>query len=275
MYDHNKVACSAVRKISISVALLTIASALSGCAATKGGPERKTGSGYAATILGTVFILLAALAACSPSIIGAPKKSFSDENDIAAFQPSVGSGAIQQYLAAGTDEEKRTLRNNIVLGRMYIIDRNYSDFERELTKERQDVGFYSSIALLALNSTGTLVGGEETKAILHAVSAGLLGAREAYGKEILIEKTIDILQKNMRARRIEIQNQIISSLPKPVTQYPLQLALSDVDKYFSAGTITGAFLGASNVASARLENAEFEALVVRDNLFLRSATSGR
>lgn len=203
---------------------------------------------------------------------GAPVRSFADQADIDVFLRNAGSSAISQYLATDSPSLRKSLRNNIVLNRMYVIDRNYSNFERNLTRERQDIGFYSAVALLGLNTTGTLVGGSEAKAILHAVSAGVTGTTEAYGNEILIEKTIDILQKNMRANRTEVQNQILTSLTKSASQYPLQLALSDVDRYFDAGTITGAFLGASNAATVRLENAEFDAQIARKNTFSISSS---
>lgn len=203
---------------------------------------------------------------------GAPIRSFTDQADIEVFSSNAGSAAIAQYLRTDSPTYKKSLRNNIVLSRMYVIDRNYSNFERNLTRERQDVGFYSAVALLGLNTTGTLVGGSEAKAILHAVSAGLTGTTEAYGNKILVEKTIDILQKNMRANRTEVQNQILSNLSNSASQYPLQLALSDVDRYFDAGTITGAFLGASNAATVRLENAEYDAQLVRKNTFTISSS---
>ena len=215
------------------------------------------------------------LSACTASIIGAPDRFIEDQEDIDAFRYSSDGDAVQRYLASTNDAERRVFRNNIVLGRMYIIDKNYSNYERELTKERQDIGFYSAVAILGLNSTGAIVGGESTKAILHAISAGLVGTKEAYSKEVLIEKTIDILQKNMRARRTELRTQIIPALSKTVTQYPLQLALSEVDAYYSAGTINGAFQGASKQASARLEDAEVEAQAVRANVFSKSIAGDR
>jgi hypothetical protein len=226
-------------------------------------------------LVGIVLTILSGLSACAPSIRGGPDVVFTNSQDIDALRFSSDGGAIQRYFAAGTNIDRQMIRNDIVLGRIYIIDLHYSQFEQELTRERQDVGFYSAIALLGLNSTGTLVGGASTKAVLHAISAGLVGAKEAYSKEILIEKTIDILQKNMRATRLELKTRMISALSRPVTQYPLQLALSDLDAYYSAGTITGAFLGASKQASVRLEDVEIEAQAVRANIFSRSSTGDR
>ncbi|NNF78285.1 MAG: hypothetical protein HKN05_09680 [Rhizobiales bacterium] len=147
------------------------------------------------------------------------------------------------------------LRNQITLSRLYAIDVYYSEYEANLTRERQDVGFYSTVASLALTSAGTLVGGAQTKAVLHAVVTGLTGTREAYEKDILIEKTVSILQKQMRARRLEIKAQIVQRLQGAISVYPLEFALTDLERYYRAGTITGALIGVETATSIKLEQA--------------------
>jgi hypothetical protein len=154
--------------------------------------------------------------------------------------------------ASSTGVRRRELRDQIVLARMYATDLYYSEYEARLTKERQTVGFYSTVANLALTSSATAVAAKETKTILSAVATGLTGTREAYDKEVLIEKTITILQQAMRTRRKEVKSSIIGKLSSGVDAYPLELALIDLETYYRAGTITGALIDVSAETGERL-----------------------
>jgi len=132
-----------------------------------------------------------------------------------------------------------------------------------LTRERQNVGFYSTIANLALTSSATVFAATETKTILSAVATGLTGTREAYDKEILIEKTITILQQQMRTRRKEVKVLILERLARDAGTYPLELALTDLESYYRAGTLTGALIDVSEATGVRLADAkEIERQVV-------------
>jgi hypothetical protein len=128
------------------------------------------------------------------------------------------------------------------------------------------VGFYSTVASLALTSSATLVAANETKSILSALATGLTGTREAYDKEILIEKTITILQQQMRTRRKEVKVTILERLGRDTATYPLELALTDLESYYRAGTLTGALIDVSEATGFRLSEArrlEEEVVVTR------------
>lgn len=135
---------------------------------------------------------------------------------------------------------------------MYAVDLYYTEYERQLTRERQDVGFISTVASLALTSSATLFAAESTKTILAAAATGLTGVKAAYDKEILIEKTISILQQQMRTRRKEVKVRILKRLSFDTGSYPLELALIDLEAYYRAGTITGALVDVSEATGERL-----------------------
>ena len=138
---------------------------------------------------------------------------------------------------------------------MYAIDFYYSEYEGQLTRERQDIGFISTVANLALTSSATLIDAKEAKTILAAAATGLTGVKASYDKEILIEKTITILQQQMRTRRKEVKVTILGRLSLDTGSYPLELALIDLEAYYRAGTITGALVDVSEATGARLAQA--------------------
>jgi len=135
---------------------------------------------------------------------------------------------------------------------MYAMDLAYGDYEQELTRERQKVPFVATVASIALSSSGAVITNSATQQILAAVDTGLKGTTEAYGKEILIDKTIEVIQSAMRANRTQIRSDILVKLGRSDSEYPLELALSDVEKYFRAGTLTGGFLGVSEASAERI-----------------------
>ncbi len=208
-------------------------------------------------VLATAGFVLVSVAGCAPSFQGEPNRLYSVQHEV-QFAQGLSSQWYGQYVkiidSGGDPGALRALRDRIIYARMYGIDQNYSEYEAALTRERQNTGFWSNIAVLGLTTAGTVVGGAQTKAILHAIAAGLTGVGTAYNEKILIEKTIDILQKSMRAHRNDVRATIIQRLQKAdVMVYPLELALADLEDYYRAGTLTGAFIGVSNDVSKSLE----------------------
>ncbi|MDJ0932061.1 hypothetical protein [Breoghania sp.] len=71
------------------------------------------------------------------------------------------------------------------------------------------------------------------------MDTALKGGEKAYRKDVLIEKTLDILTTQMRAERKKIAAQIWQGLSKPDAAYLLSLALSQLNDYAYAGTLPG------------------------------------
>jgi hypothetical protein len=195
-----------------------------------------------------------ALAACTPSMRGGPDRIFEVSAEVDIARALAGPEYYAEY-ARASGPLRRQIRDQIVFARMYAADLFYSEYEASLTRERQNVGFFTTLASLALTASATAVVAAEAKTILAAVATGLTGAKEAYDKEILIEKTIAILQQQMRTRRNEVKVIILKRLAMDPSAYPLELALTDVESYYRAGTITGAFIDVSQATGVRLADA--------------------
>ena len=142
---------------------------------------------------------------------------------------------------------------------MYAIDLAFSKYEAELTHERQDVAFAGDLANLGLTGAIPLVGAGQTKNVLGAVASGLTGVRTSYNDDIILNRTIQILQDQMEATRARISVQIIAKLSSRSTSiYTLAMALSDLEDYYKAGTLTGALLDVSSNVSQDAAEAQIE-----------------
>ena len=200
--------------------------------------------------------LFPGLLGCSPSISGGPDlrqyRSFSEEY----FKQGYSQSRLNAYASEVDAGKKKSLRNSIVLSAMGSIDTKYAAFESAMTREGQQVPFVAEIASLGLSGAGTLVASAATKTTLAAVDTGLKGAKSAYDTNILAEKTVQFLQKQMRTNRNKVRSSIVGKLSLGVGQYPLELALIDVEQYATAGTIAAGLIGIDEKTSQGLTASE-------------------
>ncbi|WP_436817377.1 hypothetical protein [Neorhizobium sp. DT-125] len=198
----------------------------------------------------------AALAGCTPSIAGGPNLAQYNSVTTAYFAGGYAPSRLEAYHTATSEIDRRALRNSIVLSAMGSIDIQYAKFSAELTQESQGVPFVATLTSLSLSGAGTLAATKTAKTVLAAVDTGIKGAHAAYDKSILSEKTIQFLQKQMRANRNGVRSSILDKLALDTAAYPLELALMDVNDYASAGTITAGLIGIDEQTSQLLARTE-------------------
>lgn len=201
-------------------------------------------------------ICLGSLTLQGCSIAGAPE--LSEYNSFAAgyFSAGYGPSAIGDYRAAPNEETRTARRDAIVLSAMGSIDIRYENFASALTRESQTIPFATTLFSLSLSGAGTLVGSAAAKTALAAVDTGVKGAKAAYDKDILSDRTIQFLQKQMRANRNLVRTRILQNLRNDARSYPLELALMDVNDYAAAGTIGAGLIGIDEQTSANLAKTE-------------------
>ena len=152
-------------------------------------------------------------------------------------------------------------RNSLVTVRKYAIDLQFSEFERNLFKETREAGFWTTLASLGLTGGATFAG-ITTAHALSAFATGVTGTRAAYEKEVLAEKTVIAIATAMHANRLKIEVRIRKGLKRPASEYPLGLALSDLEEYYYAGTVLGALVGITEVVGSEGKAAERDLTVV-------------
>jgi len=139
----------------------------------------------------------------------------------------------------------RRSRNELVLARMYTVDLRYREFEKDLSQEARKSNFALKLVSLGLTGAASLISVSTTQAILAGVDTGLKGAGEAFSKDVLVERTVQVLTNQMRAERSRLRAEILRNLRKPIGDYPLFLALGQVEDYYAAGTLYGAIAALS------------------------------
>ena len=184
-----------------------------------------------------------------PSVPGAPPRPLSVETELTGLAPSLRAinfddAASEQY------------RDSVVSARMWAIDLNYSTFATELSRERRNIGFLSALGIVGLTQTATLMTPVVTKDILTAVASGVVVAQQSYDQEILADRTVQVLLLQMQANRARVAARILTGLRSPTSDYPLILALQDVEDYYRAGTIAGALTSVTEAAGTEVRAAE-------------------
>jgi hypothetical protein len=194
------------------------------------------------------------LSGCT-TIEGGPPRLFS-----VAEEAGVARGRLivaeDSYYSSGFAKTK-VVRNEIIAARMREIDSYYYAYEASLIRERQEVGFVSSIVSLALTGAIPIVASLGTKSALGAASTFVQGGTKAFSDEVLFQKTVQVLATQMRAHRATVAADIITRMRTlDLDAYPLSMALGDVDEYYAAGTIAGALIEIQKTVSAESNIAE-------------------
>lgn len=191
--------------------------------------------------------------ACEASFRAAPEPVSDIEKELEAINSVVrvteGSDALDLLQRAATGDISDAERNNFVLARMYAIDLRYSEFELDLSQERNQSDFFVKLLSIGLTGVAALSAVSETQAILAGIDTALKGANDAFSKEMLLNRTIETLTKQMRAGRDKIRSQILEGLDKPLNKYPFYVALGQLDAYYTAGTLPGALADVNNTVT--------------------------
>ena len=178
------------------------------------------------------------LAACAP-LVGYPKDPEDTDATLARLKPYFDG--TQELIYLGLAEPARTLkRNEIVLARMHSYDIEFSDFERGLYGEGNEVTLGSDLVGLILGGLTATTGNAATKSALGAASTGVLGAKAAIDKDLYYQKTIPALLAQMEADRLKASLPITAGLKLSDADYPLMQAYIDLNAYQSAGSIPAA-----------------------------------
>jgi hypothetical protein len=181
--------------------------------------------------------------------LGQPDRVFPADTEIGWVQQ--GDPALfDRYLKSPSMET----RNDFITARMYAIDMAYTNYEASLTHEGQEVNFLTTLANLGLDGAATLVPVVQTKNLLTQISMGVTGVDSAYNDKILLKQTMQHIQTGMRTARYEQAAIILGNMQCKVRYYPIGMALSDLELYYRAGTLTSGLMKVTeNVTNANTD----------------------
>jgi hypothetical protein len=170
-------------------------------------------------------------------------------------------------LAFASAPDKIFYRNTVLEARVRYIDAHYAALETKLRTNRSGLTFLSDVSTLTLNSIGALTGTAATKAILHAISAGIVGGHAAFEKDFFQDQAPNVIIPEMQSLRKEQYTLIIKQMALPINQYSLQAALADADRYLRAGSVTEALISLANKSGSTATKAAAETKKVIDDRY--------
>lgn len=211
------------------------------------------------------FVLLLAIAATGfinigcESLRGYPKQVVDEKAELKRLRHYFTDDVLQNYQdkAKMSQDEGRDYRDEVVAGRLRAIDLQFETFEKNINQEGNLTQIGTDWAILGLSGAGTIVGGATSKAILAAISGGLTGAKLSVDKTLYYQKTMPTLLAQMEASRADQLLMIRTGLQKQlISDYPLSMALVDLDRYYKDGTLPGAIIAINSAAGAKNEAAK-------------------
>jgi len=196
---------------------------------------------------------------------GGPDRPIPIEQDLVMLEPLTGPDLARFFNSP--PRQQASDRNQVITARMYVIDMEYSKYEQNLTREIQTEGLAATLVSMGLTTTASLIAVESTSHILSGAATVVTGSDKAFNEKLLLSNTIQALQTQMRTDRKEIAAEIWArmlrgAVPTSIDEYPLAMALSDVEHYRQVGTIASALIGLSRtvaIAEQRADRAKAEA----------------
>lgn len=152
--------------------------------------------------------------------------------------------------------ERQLLRNQIVSGRMNAYESSYSDFKRRLNGDANTLNLAADLSVLGLAGVAATTGSIATASALAAASAGIIGAKGAINSDLYFQHTLPALLAQMDANRARAKLPIVVGIRRSDADYPLALALMDLDVLRDAGGIPAAIGGLTQQAVVEKVSAE-------------------
>ena len=193
----------------------------------------------------------------------APRQSIDTNADILQLEEKYGkASAIKEYYAAEPTLERR---NEIITGRLALINLNYVQFVRQFAADKAQLDTALDMLQLGVDVATTIVGGAAVKSALGAVSAGITGTRTSVHKNFFFEQTAPALITAMNAQRKEALVSIIRGINSSLQGYSFAQGIADLEAYYFAGTFAGGLQAIQKDAGQKEAKADekIEAILLR------------
>jgi len=142
----------------------------------------------------------------------------------------------------GNLAQAKILRNRFVFTIMGQIEASYGNFEHSFRSNRATAETATDAAVLGLTAAASVVGEAGIKDMLTAAVGAATGTRLSAEKNFFNDEGTIALLTQMRASRTTIEAQIIKRCANDVTQYSLEEAWKDLNRYVNAGSIESAMI---------------------------------
>jgi hypothetical protein len=212
-------------------------------------------------VFGLTLVLFLHSFGCTLRYAGAPPPSYDVDKDLKAlakkFEPATD---ISKYYAKEPKTPKD--RDEVISARLVMINLEYLKWLRKITAEKQFLDTATDVLIMSLNLAATFAGGEGTKTVLAAISAGVAGSKASIDKHYFYEKTVPALIAAMNAQRKVVLERILIGMKGDLEEYSFEQALADVYEYYQAGTFMGAVMAIQADSGAKEKKADEKILML-------------
>jgi hypothetical protein len=179
---------------------------------------------------------------CIPSSCGGPERLIPSDQELVPIKERYNLANVLRVYDSAPTADKIAVRNEFLFERVYAMDVSYTAYEEALTKESENEGFLAAAINAGLTGAGALVPVAQTTRLLSQIALGMTTLDQAYNKQYLLSKAVQVLQSQMRSRRADVLTHIIARTKTGIAEYPLGMAMSDLEEYYRAGTLAAAFV---------------------------------
>jgi len=163
-------------------------------------------------------------------------------------------------------------RDDFVYAKLRLHELAFQEYAQALSVEGRGGALAATVATLGLSAASSVISVEATKSLLSAAVTAIAGSQEAYGKDVLLERTIEALFAQMVANQLEIRVQIETNLMEDHLAYPLEEAALDVEKYAMASNVNIALSALAKEAGDKVEQATEELEEIRTGEYLKDSS---
>lgn len=190
---------------------------------------------------------------------GFPVPSIDVETRLAQMDVYRGDTLITQYNDPVNANKRQRIRNDLINGRIALIDIHFNEFLQNLHEEGVGLNVFADAIAIGLGAAGALASGG-TSQILSGATAAVIGTKESVDKNAFFDQTMPALITKMIAQRKTVLVGLRKGLLKSDAEYPLPQGLAEIESYYYAGTIPGAITGVVQSAGDEAASADKELL---------------
>jgi hypothetical protein len=204
-----------------------------------------------------VFVAIAMTGCYGIPTSGEPSRLVTVEDELPPLVsadgiPTIAGSVINNYNAAlqtGNLNAAQLYRNEFISNQMSTVDLAYTVYETKLTNQVDESGFWAKATTLGLTTAAPLIAVQHTANLVTSAATVVNGTDSAFNEKILITKTVQNVQTQMRKDRHDQAAIILTNMKCSVSDYPLGMALSDIELYRRAGTFSSGLIGVTNTVN--------------------------
>lgn len=209
-------------------------------------------------ILRCIVVSMALLSAGCGSLkqSGGPQPlSLDDDQRKQLLAATADLGATGAALSGDTEDTRRKARDAYIANRLVLLDTDFLVYLRSLTSHKRTLDSASEGSVLGLSVLGTIRDSVRAKENLAAAVAAITGLKSNIDKNFFENRGLEAIASMMVAKRKEVLARILKGVSGGTDSYSLVAARNDLNDYYLAGTMDGAFLTIQSEAAKRDEAA--------------------